>query len=186
MNLWDEIRALRKMVAALDRKVATMFMTGTVDKTEGSKGRVLFDDQGADGKAFQSPMLSQATPSGQKGGGTSTFRKLGQGEPVVVLSPGGELGEHSRILPWGPVKEHPSPGKAEEDSEVHTIGSLKFRVAGDTVELIAGTFKVTGNVVLVGNFENTGTLKNNGVNVGSAHVHPGVLRGGVDTDPPKA
>jgi len=186
MNVWDEVRELRKMISTLDRKVATMFMTGTVDKTEGSKGRVLFDDQGADGQPFRSPMLSQATPSGQKGGGTSTFRKLGQGEPVVVISPGGELGEHSRILPWGPVKEHPSPGKAEEDGEVHTIGDLKLRVVGDAVELLAGTLKITANVVITGNLENTGALKNNNVDVGSTHVHPGVMPGAADTRPPKA
>lgn len=185
MSVWDELRALKKTVAALQRQVATMFLTGTVDKTEGSKGRVLFDDQGADGEPFRSQMLSQATSSGHKGGGTSTFRKLGQGEPVLVLSPGGELGDHSRILPWGPVKDHPSPGTAEEDGEVQTFGPIKFRMVGDTVEVISGKIKLTARVEIDGDVETTGKLKNNGVDVGSTHVHPGVQVGPSDTKPPK-
>jgi phage baseplate assembly protein gpV len=121
-------RDLRKRLAALERRVATIMMVGKAEKSEGAKTKVRFDDEGADGKPFSSPMLAQLNSAGKKGGGVSRFTKIGDGEPVIVFSPGGEMGEHSRVMPAGHVGDHPSPGAAEQDGEVMEYGDAKISV----------------------------------------------------------
>ena len=144
-------RDLRKRLAALERRVATLLMVGTAETNQGAKTKVRFDDAGADGQPFSSPFLSQASHAGKNGQGVSEFTKIGQGQPVIVLSPGGELGEHSRVMPFGPVGDHPSPGSAEQDGRVITIGSatvaikdgeIKFTVGGAGVTITAGAIEL--------------------------------------------
>lgn len=124
-------REFAKRLAALERRVATMIMPGTVARNEGSKSVVRFDEKGVDGQPFESPALSHVSSSGKKGGGVSRFSKLGDGEPVLVFSPGGELGKHSRVMPAGPVEDHPSPGTADQDGEVVEFGDAKISVRPD-------------------------------------------------------
>lgn len=124
-------RDLRKRLARLERIVATMMMFGTAEKSEGAKTKVRFDDAGADGKPFSSPLLAQINSAGKKGNGVSRFTKIGDGEPVLVISPGGELGEHSRVMPFGHVGDHPSPGSAEQDGDVMEFGDAKISVRPD-------------------------------------------------------
>lgn len=124
-------REFAKRLAALERRVATMIMPGTVARNEGSKTIVRFDEKGVDGQPFESPSLSHVAPSGKRGGGVSRYGKLGEGEPVFVISPGGELGKHSRVMSAGPVEDHPSPGTAEQDGEVMEFGDAKISVRPD-------------------------------------------------------
>lgn len=124
-------RDLRKRLAALERRVATMLMVGTAETSQGAKTKVRFDDEGADGKPFSSPLLAQVNSAGKKGGGVSRFTRIGDGEPVLVINPGGEIGEHSRVMPAGHVGDHPSPGTAEQDGEVMEFGDAKISVRPD-------------------------------------------------------
>lgn len=124
-------REFAKRLAALERRVATMIMPGTVARNEGSKTIVRFDEKGVDGEPFESPALSHVASSGKKGGGVSRYGKLGEGEPVFVISPGGELGKHSRVMSAGPVEDHPSPGSADQDGDVMEFGDAKISVRPD-------------------------------------------------------
>ena len=124
-------REFAKRLAALERRVATMILPGTAARSEGSKTVARFDDKGVDGQPFESPALSHIGSSGKKGGGVSRFSRIGDGEPVFVISPGGELGQHSRVMPAGPVEDHPSPGTAEQDGEVMEFGDAKISVRPD-------------------------------------------------------
>lgn len=124
-------RDLRKRLAALERRFATLLMVGVAEKSEGRKTKVRFDDESAGGGPFSSPMLGQANSAGKKGGGVSRFTKIGDGEPVLVINPGGEIGEHSRVMPFGHVEDHPSPGTAEQDGEVMEFGDAKISVRPD-------------------------------------------------------
>ncbi|MGO4735979.1 hypothetical protein AB4099_05510 [Bosea sp. 2KB_26] len=125
------LRELAKRLAALERRVATVILPGTAQRSEGSKTVVRFDEKGADGQPFESPLLSHVASSGKKGSGVSRFSRIGDGEPVFVISPGGELGKHSRIMPAGPVEDHPSPGTAEQDGEVLEFGDARISVRTD-------------------------------------------------------
>ncbi|MGO4287210.1 hypothetical protein, partial [Bosea sp. TAB14] len=127
MNLQE----VTKRLAALERRVATMILPGIAQRSEGSKTVARFDDKGVDGQPFESPALSHIASSGKKGGGVSRYSKIGDGEPVYVISPGGELGKHSRIMPAGPVDDHPAPGTAEQDGEIMEFGDAKISVRPD-------------------------------------------------------
>lgn len=144
-------RDLRKRLAALERRVNTLIMVGTAESNQGSKTKVRFDDAGAGGQPFSSPFLSQASSSGKNGQGVSRFTKIGVGEPVYVLSPGGELGVHSRVLPGGPVDDQPSPGAAESDGDVLTIGNATVAVKNGEAKISVGSASITltdGQIVL--------------------------------------
>ncbi|PZU93124.1 MAG: hypothetical protein DI527_07700 [Chelatococcus sp.] len=144
-------RDLRKRLAALERRVATLIMPGTAEANEGGKTKVRFDDAGAGGQPFSSPFLPQASSSGKNGAGVSRFTKIGTGEPVLVFSPGGELGEHSRVMPAGPVGDRPSPGAAESDGDILTIGNATLAVKDGEIRLAVGDALVVikpGEIVL--------------------------------------
>ncbi len=126
-------RDLRKRLAALERKFATLAMVGTVEANQGAKSKVRFDDEGADGKPFSSPFLHQASHAGHEGQGVATFTKLGTGTPVLVISPGGELGAHSRIMPFGPTDDRQSPGVAETHGTVIKDGEALITTRSDGV-----------------------------------------------------
>lgn len=128
-------RDLRKRLAALERKFATLALVGTVEANQGAKSKVRFDDYGADGKPFSSPFLHQASHAGHEGQGVASFTKLGTGTPVLVISPGGELGAHSRIMPFGPTDDRPSPGSSEADGQVMRFGDAKIAVRDDGVRI---------------------------------------------------
>jgi len=129
---------LRKRLAALERRVNALIMPGLAESNEGSKTKVRFDDAGAGGKPFLSPMLQQASYSGKNGGGVSRYTKIGTGMPVLVFNPGGEIGPHSRVMPGGPVDDQPSPGAAESDGDVLQIGNASVSVKDGEIKLTVG------------------------------------------------
>lgn len=135
-------RDLRKRLAALERKFATLAMVGTVESNQGAKSKVRFDDEGADGKPFSSPFLHQASHAGHEGQGVATFTKLGAGTPVLVISPGGELGAHSRILPFGPTDDRPSAGSSTTDGTVIKFGDSLITTRSDGVVIEKGQQRV--------------------------------------------
>ncbi|TCR70522.1 hypothetical protein [Bosea sp. BK604] len=136
-------RDLRKRLAALERRMNTLIMVGTAEANQGGKTKVRFDDAGAGGQPFSSPYLPQASSSGKNGQGVSSFSKIGQGEPVLVFSPGGELGQHSRVMPAGPVEDHPSPGTAEANGHVLTIGNATVAVKDGEAKISVGGSSIT-------------------------------------------
>jgi hypothetical protein len=136
-------REIRKRLAALERRMNTLIMVGTAESNQGAKTKVRFDDQGAGGQPFSSPLLPQASHSGKNGQGVSRFSKIGVGEPVLVFSPGGELGIHSRVLPGGPVDEQPSPGAAESDGDVLQIGNATVAVKDGEARISVGGASIT-------------------------------------------
>jgi hypothetical protein len=145
------LREFAKRLAALERRVSTMIMLGTAKSSEGSKTIARFDDKGADGQPFESPALSHVASSGKTGGGVSRFSKIGDGEPVIVISPGGELGKHSRIMPAGPVDDHPSPGTAEQDGVMEQVGNAAWSIKNGEIKAVVGSSSITitdGGVVI--------------------------------------
>lgn len=132
------LRTFAKRLAALERRVATMILPGTAARSEGSRTVARFDDKGVDGQPFESPALSHVASSGKTGGGVSRFSRIGDGEPVLVLSPGGELGKHSRIMPAGPVDDHPSPGTAEQNGDLLEVGNAAWAVKDGEIRASVG------------------------------------------------
>lgn len=153
------LRRHAKELADLRRRLNTIVMTGTAEANQGAKTKVRFDDEAADGKPFSSPFLAQASPAGKMGGGVSQFTKIGTGEPVLVFSPGGELGEHSRVMPAGHVEQHPSPGSAEQDGLVIVAGTATLAVRDGRIRVTVGEggFELTAAALqMLGTFKAKG------------------------------
>lgn len=148
----DKINAaVAKEMADLRRRLNSMIMTGTAEANQGAKTKVRFDDEGANGEAFSSPFLAQASSAGKNGGGVSEFTRIGTGEPVLVFSPGGEIGEHSRVMPAGHVGDFPSPGTAEEDGKVFRIGDALLSIKDGEATISCGSSSIVlkpGEIIL--------------------------------------
>lgn len=142
-------RDVRKRLAALERRMATLLMLGTAEQNQGAKTKVRFDDAGAAGEPFSSPYLSQTSASGKNGSGVSKFTKIGTGESVIVLNPGGEIGQHSRVMSAGPVGDHPSPGASEADGDVTSVGNATFSIKDGEIKGSVGgsSFTITAGAI---------------------------------------
>lgn len=66
---------------------------------------------------------------------------------------------------------------------INVVSPTKVTVQAPNLDL-DGTTVINGNTTINGNVSTFGTLKNNNVNVGSTHVHPGITRGSGISDPP--
>jgi phage baseplate assembly protein gpV len=138
----DEMREIFKRLDDADRRIASMFLTGQVSKVEGDKAEVTFSekDEGT-GKPFKSPMLRLSNQTGHDGQGVREFKPVTVGETVGVISPSGELGPNSRIIPWGPTDENPAPASKPEDGYVLKSGnaSITLKDGKATVAIGDGT-----------------------------------------------
>lgn len=140
MSVHDELRRLSKQVAGLQQKVDRVVVAGVVKEAKGD--RVVLDI-GQDGNEMLSPNVRLGTSSGAAGGGHSVYTKPGVGEPMLLVSPGGVIGRHSRAMPFGPVDDHPSPGTAENDGHVHVVGNSRFTVKDKAIEQHVGAHHVS-------------------------------------------
>lgn len=94
-----------------------------------------------------------------------TFIELDESQTVTIRAPGGV--------------------NISTDASVNLMATSNVNVTADKVNIDAANgLKVTGKVDIIGNITTTGTLLNNGVNVGSTHVHSGVTPGGSNSGPP--
>ena len=59
-----------------------------------------------------------------------------------MISPGGELGEHSRIMPFGPTGDRPSAGSSETDGTVIKFGDAMITTRSDGVVIEKGQQRV--------------------------------------------
>lgn len=63
-------------------------------------------------------------------------------------------------------------------------GSVRISLRQAELSMKAPDVKIEGNVEIIGNLGTTGTMTNNGVNVGSTHTHGGVQSGPNNTGTP--
>jgi hypothetical protein len=76
---------------------------------------------------------------------------------------------------------NPSPSSAGNE-HVLTFGSVRMVVKGDMLDITVGgtNVKISGEgVTMTG-----GKVTHDGKNIGSTHIHGGVIPGGADTDVP--
>lgn len=141
-TLQQDLRRLAKAIEGVDQRRAKTMLTGTLAAREGAKVKVrLGEDE--DGEPIVSPWLKLAAHTGKRGEGVSEFTKLGIGEPVVIISPSGEPGPMSAVLPWIDSEDDPSPGAAEQDGKVIEIGQAKVSIKADQIKLSVGDRSVT-------------------------------------------
>lgn len=193
IDLVREIRKLAKTIEGVDQRRSRTMITGTVHAVRGATVKVkLGEDE--DGKPLISPWLKMPAPTGKRGGGVSKFTKLGIGDSVAILSPNGDLGPTSAVMAWTDTERDPSPGAAETDGEVVSIGDAKLEVRDGfaaisvgrsmievmdgRVRLLCGSVGITltadGAIIASAPdlFQvNGGQLRHNAKNVGDSHGH---------------
>lgn len=181
--LTDLVLKLTKDVAGLRRQRNQTLMTGTVETLKGARVKVRIADDGEDGPVF-TPELRQAAHTGNRGGGVSRFSRLGLGESVLVVSPNGELGEMSAVIPWIDTQDDPAAGSAEEDGEVIQRGNARLSVKDGSIRLSVGNASIELTEAMINMLANR--VENNGRNIGHSHTHPGIMPGGANTQQPNA
>ncbi len=186
------IQSLSKQVADIRRRQNSMIMTGVVKERQGQRVKLELSETDPHTKGeFNSPFVPVMRPSGKNGGGHSMFTKAGIGEAMLLISPGGELGGHSRAIHAGHTDDNPAPGSEAADGEVHTTGNVKietkdnlFRatIGGAVLELTGAHFKLTiGGTAWTfsgsGLVQLGGTIEHDGKIIDKTHKHTEVVKG---------
>ena len=179
----EQMRLLRSDNEDLRRRVSSILMIGQIDQTQGDKQRVVFDEKDAStGEPFKSPLLRRASASGANGTGHKERSRLAVGETVAVLNPNGEIGKHSRIIPYGPTDESAEPAGDDGFARIFSEGNASFAVKDGEVRIKVGGVVVS--VTSAGIDVTGGHLKHDGKSIDKGHVHGGIVIGGSNTQPP--
>jgi hypothetical protein len=182
-ELTDLVLKLTKDVSDLRRRRNQTLMTGTVESLKGSRAQVRLADDGDDGPVL-TPQLRQAAHTGNRGGGVSRFSRLGVGESVLVVSPNGEVGEMSAVIPWVDTEDDPAAGTAEEDGDVIQRGNARISVKDGSIRLSVGDASLELTEAMIRMLVER--VENNGRNIGHSHTHPGIMPGAANTQTPNS
>jgi hypothetical protein len=197
--LAEVLRSIRSELEDVKRRVASVVMIGQVKQVSGDKLRLEFDEKDpSTGKPFQSPLVRRANSAGVNGTGHKERNRPVVGETMALISPNGEIGPHSRAIPYGPTDESAEPSAEEGFARVWSEGEASISMSGSEIRLRVGNATVSvkngeirstvgGTEMLhtpAGLDQTGGHHKHNGKNTGHDHIHGGIVPGGSDTDVP--
>lgn len=174
------LRATRADLEDTRRRMASVVMIGRVVERSGDKVRLEFDAADpSTGKPFRSPLVRRANSSGET---HKERNRPAMGEIMALLSPNGEIGRHSRAIPYGPVDDSQEPQGDDDFPRVIQEGNARIAIKDGMIRITVGgttwTFTPQG-------FDQTGGHhKHDGKNTGRDHVHGGVVKGGDNTEAP--
>jgi hypothetical protein len=147
----EMFRAMRSDLDDARRRLASVVMIGKVVERDGDKVRLEFDEKDpSTGKPFRSPLLRRANSAGN---GHKERNRAAMGEVMMMVSPGGEIGRHSRAVPYGPVDESPEPEGDDDFPRVIQEGNariaikdgmIRVTVEGKGFELTAAQLQMIG------------------------------------------
>lgn len=189
----SELVELAARVAELERRTAGKLRHGTVEEVDASKHIMRLKlGTAVDGQPFLSPWI----PYTQTAGALKVHTPPSKGQQFTMLAPTGDWQQAVAIpLTWSDANPSPS---SKGDENVITYGNvaltlkdnltkvkvgsaefdvtsthIKAKIGGVTVEISSGGVAITG-----------GQVTHNGKNIGSTHIHGGVVSGGDLTDVP--
>ncbi|WP_325099672.1 baseplate assembly protein [Aquamicrobium zhengzhouense] len=168
----DSIIALKIDLEMLKTAFANSLKVGPVEMIDAQKGYRLRLG-GSDEKPFLSPWY----PHPETG---KTSVPLKKGQIVGVINPSGDP-RQGILIRGGYSNEHSSPNtdmnaNVFEDAGVRVTiadGALQVSVAAVTLTISSSGLSISG-----------GRVEHDGKNIGSDHVHGGVVPGGANTDVP--
>lgn len=188
-----ELVELASRVAELERRFSGNMRHGTVEEVDPKKQRVRLNlGKGVDGKPFLSPWV----PYAQIAGALKVHTPPSKGQQFTMLSPTGDW-QQAVALPMTWSDKNASPS-TNGDENVLTYGNVRAVVKDDLTQVHVGSteFEITGRRVLIkvggvsveitgsGVSINGGRVEHNSRNIGSSHIHGGVVSGGDLTDVP--
>lgn len=165
-----EFRNLYKMADDLDRRMASMMLSGKVAEIDGDRIRLEIQPQDSrTGKPFLSPWVQLQEAAGQ----TGTHFPVKVGDPMRLMSPNGELGPQSLAIRDGYTDQDKNPTD-QKQGELMIAHDGPVRIKGSAIVLEADSVDAK-----------SASLTHNGVNVGENHKHTDVVPGPALTGPPQ-
>lgn len=170
-KLLDKMALLERVVVQQGVQLNNIFREATVKEVDYSKGKAIVEAHGIETKEI--PWLEQA-------GDIVEWNPPTAGQRVMLVSPGGDLGR-AFIMPGGFTDNVGAPHDKGAEKRVK-IGSavITHSAAGLFIEIDGVTFAFTGE----GFVQTGGKQEHDARNVGSTHVHDGILPGPADTGLP--
>lgn len=129
------------------------------------------------GEGLNGPFLSPWYPHPETGKSSVPLKK---GQVVGVVNPTGDP-RQGFLIRGGYSDAYPSPND-DMDANVFEDAGVRLSIAGGRLRVAVGdvTFEVSAAGVTISG----GEVRHDGKNIGSTHVHGGILPGGADTDGP--
>lgn len=188
-----ELVELASRVAELERRYAGAMRHGTVEEVDPAKQIVRLNfGKDVEGKPFLSPWI----PYAQIAGALKVHTPPSKGQQFTLLSPTGDW-QQAVALPMTWSDKNTSPS-SNGDENVLTYGNVRATikddltqvdVGGTVLEVTSDHVKITVGGVTVefsgdGVAITGGKVTHDGKNIGSSHIHGGVVPGGGVTDVP--
>lgn len=188
-----ELVELASRVAELERRFSGTMRHGTVEEVDAAWQLVRLNfGRDVDGKPFLSPWV----PYAQIAGALKVHTPPSKGQQFTLLSPTGDW-QQAVALPmtWSDQNKSPS---YNGDENVLTYGNVRATIKDDLMQVhVGGTeFEITSSHVKItvagvcvevtdsGVAITGGKVSHDGKNIGSTHIHGGVVPGGGLTDVP--
>jgi phage baseplate assembly protein gpV len=186
-RLMERIMTLEKILNRQEVRLNNMFREATVKEADYSKGLAIVEAHGMDSKEV--PWMEPA-------GDIVEWTPVSQGQRVMLVSPGGQMGR-GFIIPGGFTDSVPQPhdkgaekrikiGNAQQtlstNGLVLEVGGSTLNFGSDGLTISAGgtTFALTSS----GFAQTGGTITHDGTVIDKTHEHTGVATGGANTGPP--
>lgn len=129
-------RQTRSELEDARRRIASTIMIGKVIERSGDKVRLEFDQKDAStGKPFRSPLLRRADSAGE---GHKERNRPAMGEVMMMISPNGEIGRHSRVIPYGPLDDSTEPEGDEDFPRVIQEGNARIAIRDGMIRVTVG------------------------------------------------
>lgn len=171
-TLWQRITGLERQLDKLDQRISGTLIEGVIKSVNHEKALAVVEAEGIETKEV--PWLTRA-------GSVSEWNPPTEGERVLLASPGGDLGR-AMILPGGYSSSNPSPH--DQGGEfVRVTGQVRVTQSAQSIKIEAGgvAVEISGSGLTV----TGGRVEHDGKNIGSDHIHGGVMAGGDLTDVPQ-
>lgn len=124
----NEFEDLLRRIPEIERRVRNIVRYGIVQDVDPAKGLVkMIDDGGGEGQTY----TSDWRPWVEMGGATKTWRPPSKGQPVVMISPSGNLADGIVIAGGFSDQAANKQPSDKGDENVETLGDTRITVKGD-------------------------------------------------------
>lgn len=177
MNLSEFLGELMRRIAELERRQDGTIKRGRVVEVDPKNARVRLR---LNEEAAEEPFLSPWVPYAQIAGALKIHTPPSVDQQMTIFSETGDLQQGLAVpMTWSDKNAAPSE---KGDEHVLTFGDVR-------VELVSGGLKITVGGVSVeitgaGVVFKGGRVEHDSKNIGSSHIHGGVMPGAATTDVP--
>ncbi|MBL4929328.1 phage baseplate assembly protein V [Fuscibacter oryzae] len=166
------ITSILRRLSDLERRLTNAQRYGTITAVDAANGRAKVTFGGETESAWLPISVARAA-------GAKVWAPPVAGEQVMIFSPGGDTAQ-GVICGSLPSDANPSPSSDGAAYTIHMPGGVTINVAGGAIEIVApGQVKVTGDIIVTG-----GDVVADGISL-KEHIHGGIVRGALKTDPPE-